>query len=54
MKLYSVMSVLAFGAFCYIIVEIRQLRKVSSPKLSNETIHNENFIAGAEAERVRT
>lgn len=28
MKLYSVMCVLAFGAFCYIIVEIRQLRKV--------------------------
>lgn len=28
MKLYSVMSVLGFGAFCYIIVEIRQLRKV--------------------------
>lgn len=29
MKLYAVMSVLAFGAFCYIIVEIRQLRKVT-------------------------
>jgi hypothetical protein len=29
MKLYSVMGVLGFGAFCYIIVEIRQLRKVS-------------------------
>lgn len=28
MKLYAVMSVLGFGAFCYIIVEIRQLRKV--------------------------
>ena len=28
MKLYSVMFVLGFGAFCYIIVEIRQLRKV--------------------------
>jgi MFS family permease len=29
MKLYSVMGVLGFGAFCYIIVEIRQLRKVN-------------------------
>lgn len=28
MKLYAVMSVLGFGAFCYIIVEIRQIRKV--------------------------
>lgn len=27
MKLYAVMSVLGFGAFCYIIVEIRQIRK---------------------------
>lgn len=29
MKLYIVMAVLGLGTFCYIIVEIRQLRKVS-------------------------
>lgn len=29
MKLYIVISVLALGTICYIIVEIRQLRKVS-------------------------
>lgn len=29
MKLYVVMSVLGLGAFCYICVEIRQLRKVN-------------------------
>jgi len=32
MKLYSVMGVLGFGAFCYIIVEIRQLRKERKQK----------------------
>ncbi len=32
MKLYIVITVLAVGTICYIAVEIRQLRKVSSQK----------------------
>lgn len=53
MKLYSVMAVLSFGAFCYIIVEIRQLRKV---KLMfnlyiSERSHNCSFSIRSESKK---
>lgn len=45
MKLYAVMCVLAFGAFCYIIVEIRQLRKVRGCQIYLECVKIFKYFA---------
>lgn len=53
MKLYVVMTVLAFGFFCYILVEIRQLRKARRQKALEKKLESSEPPPPATVEQQR-